>query len=556
MKRTLSAAFATLCIMACTGAALHAGDSPSVSHGSVPRSEVNVVVGGKTQAATRVTGLPWETSHDGLTAEGTGRFLHANPLLGSGDFRIKARLKLARLDGSAASFEIAGGRFGFDGRGGTFFTEGGWFAEGGKLTAKPADFITPGKPFEFEVVRERSTTRFLIDRHEVHRLEGWTEPAGRVGFRPWRNRMEIGSFSIEGTLTESPVPPPPLFSAGNDGYHTYRIPALAVTKKGTVLAFCEGRKNSAGDSGDIDLLVKRSTDNGKTWNKQQTVWDDGPNCCGNPCVVADKETGTIWLLACWNRGDDHEGAIIAQKSKDMRRVFAIRSDDDGLTWSKPEEITKDVKKANWTWYATGPGNGIQIEHGNHKGRLVIPCDHIEAGTKRYFSHVIYSDDHGRTWKLGGSTPKDKVNECAVVELTGGRLMLNMRNYDRSQHARQSALSDDGGITWKDQKHEPSLIEPICQAAILRHRWPQGEKPGMIVFSNPASTGGRVKLTVRASFDDGVTWPVSKLLFDGPGGYSDLATLANGRIACFYEGGEQDTAQSIIFQIVEPLETKP
>lgn len=175
------------------------------------------------------------------------------------------------------------------------------------------------------------------------------------------------------------------------------------------------------------------------------------------CVVVDKETGTIFLLSTWNRGDDHEGAIIAGKSKDTRRVFVLQSTDDGLTWSKPRQLTDQVKKPDWTWYATGPGSGIQIEHGPHQGRLVIPCDHIEAETKRYFSHVIYSDDHGKTWQLGGSTPRDKVNECEAVELTNGRLMLNMRNYDRAQRARQTALSDDGGLTWRDQRHNPALI---------------------------------------------------------------------------------------------------
>ena len=198
-----------------------------------------------------------------------------------------------------------------------------------------------------------------------------------------------------GTLVAGERVGDPLFSAHKDGYHTYRIPALAVTTKGTVLAFCEGRKGGGGDSGDIDLLVKRSLDQGQTWGDQHVIWDDGTNTCGNPCVVVDRETGTIWLLTTWNRGDDHEGEIIARKSHDTRRVFVTSSTDDGHSWAVPREITTDVKLTNWTWYATGPGGGIQLERGEHKGRLVIPCDHIEAGTKRYFSHVIYSDDHGQ-----------------------------------------------------------------------------------------------------------------------------------------------------------------
>lgn len=515
-----------------------------------------VVEGGKVEAARQV-GPAWEKTGTGFSAEGTGRFLYAKPQLGSGDFRISARLTLARLDGSAASFEIADSRFGFDGRGGTMFAEGGLFKDNAKSLGKASDFLKPGASFDFEVVREKGTTRFLIDKREVLRKEQWDGVPGRVGFRPWRNRMTLSNFSVSGNLIDPPAPPAPLFpsgfAGGKEGYHTYRIPALAVTNKGAVLAICEGRKDSWNDSGNIDLLGKRSTDQGKTWSAQQVIRDDGGNTCGNPCVVVDRETGTILLLSTWNRGDDHEGGIIARTSKDGRRVFVMRSTDDGITWSKPREITADVKKPDWTWYATGPGSGIQIEHGPDKGRLVIPCDHIEAETKHYYSHVIYSDDHGATWKLGGTTPQHQVNECEVVELTGGKLMLNMRNYERTQRSRQTAISDDGGMTWHDQSHDPALIEPICQAAIERVRWPQGDKPGVVVFSNPASTSGRVNMTVRASFDDGKSWPVSTVLFAGPAGYSDLAVLSNGTIACLYEGGANNIAESIIFTFL-PLES--
>jgi sialidase-1 len=337
----------------------------------------------------------------------------------------------------------------------------------------------------------------------------------------------------------------PLFTRGHAGYHTYRIPALTVTTRGTVLAFAEGRKNSGGDAGKIDLFARRSTDNGNTWSDQQIVWADGENTCGNPAPVVDRDTGTIWLLLTWNRGDDHENQIIAGKSKDTRRIFVTSSTDDGLTWARPREITADVKLTNWTWYATGPGSGIQIQHGPHQGRLVVACDHIEAATKHYFSHVIYSDDHGKTWKLGGSTPKPNVNECEVVELTGGKLMLNMRNYDKAKKTRQTAVSDDGGLTWRDQRLDETLIEPICQASIQRYRWADGTKPGVILFSNPASQNGRRNVTVRASFDDAQTWPASRVLHAGPGAYSDLAVLANGQIACLFEAGATNTYEAIV-----------
>ncbi|MFP4621499.1 MAG: sialidase family protein, partial [Bacteroidales bacterium] len=284
----------------------------------------------------------------------------------------------------------------------------------------------------------------------------------------------------------------PVFKSGTNGYHTYRIPSIAVTNKGSVLAFCEGRMYSRRDHGNIDLLLKRSTDGGKTWSQQKIVYEEGDTAkitIGNPCVVVDRETDHIWLTFCRNND----------------RVFVTSSEDDGITWSEPREITSKVKKDNWGWYATGPGSGIQIQQGEYKGRLVIPCDHVTEKTERRYSHVIYSDDHGETWELGGISPQDHVNECEVVELADGRLMLNMRNYDRSQSARQVAISDDGGITWKNQHFDKELTEPVCQAAIERHTWPEKNQQGVILFSNPDHPEKRVNMTVKGSYDEGHTW---------------------------------------------------
>ena len=343
------------------------------------------------------------------------------------------------------------------------------------------------------------------------------------------------------TLEQSTV-----FQGGTGGYHTYRIPALAVTQTGAVLAFCEGRKAGPSDTGDIAVLLKRSTDNGNTWSEPQVVWDDQGHTCGNPCPVVDRETGTIFLLMTWNRGEDKESAIIDQRSVDTRRVFVTHSEDDGVTWVQPAEITTDVKVLGWTWYATGPGAGLQIEHGPHQGRLLIPCDHVEAETKRTYSHVVYSDDHGCTWKLGGRTPQHQVNECEVVELTGDRLMLNMRNYDRTQRARQVSISTDGGMTWGDLYRDPALIEPICQASIRRYAWPSDDGRDLILFSNPADEENRVNMTVRLSDDGGESWPIGKCLHPGPSAYSCLAVLPNAEIACMYEAGRERPYESIVF----------
>ncbi|MEI6076328.1 MAG: sialidase family protein [Verrucomicrobiota bacterium] len=325
-----------------------------------------------------------------------------------------------------------------------------------------------------------------------------------------------------------------IFTGGTDGYHTYRIPAAVLTTAGTLLAFCEGRKSGGGDSGDIDLVLKRGPDGGRVWEPLQPVRVGAGNTCGNPCPVVDRATGIIWLLHTWNRGDDHERQIIDQTSRDTRRIFVSSSRDDGRTWSDPREITAAVKRTNWTWYATGPGAGIQLERGNHTGRLVIPCDHIEAGTRKYFSHVIYSDDHGQTWQLGGSSPLDQVNECEVVELSDGKLLLNMRNYDSGSRTRQVCWSDDGGAHWPAQRHDPALIEPICQASIRRLRWPTADQAGAILFANPASARQREKMTVRLSRDDGQTWPWAREIYAGAAAYSCLVNLPGNDIGCFYE----------------------
>lgn len=336
-----------------------------------------------------------------------------------------------------------------------------------------------------------------------------------------------------------------LFVGGKDGYCTYRIPVVVVSKEGTLLAFCEGRKDSQSDAGAIDLILKRSTDGGKSWGPQQIVWTDGRNTCGNPCAVVDAQTGVIWLLATWNRGDDREREIVAETSKDTRRVFVMSSEDDGLTWSSPKEITQHVKAADWTWYATGPCNGIQLTRGAQQGRLVIPCDHIRAKTKQLYSHVIYSDDHGHTWQLGGASPKAATNECTIVELIDGRLLLNMRNYDVTQkNSRQICFSRDGGVTWEEQAFDKTLIEPVCQASLLRLTWPNSGDKSRILFSNPASTK-RENIAVRISYDEGKTWTEAKSLHAGPGAYSCLATARDGSIVCLYEAGDRSPYEKIV-----------
>ncbi|MGC1275152.1 MAG: sialidase family protein [Planctomycetaceae bacterium] len=352
-----------------------------------------------------------------------------------------------------------------------------------------------------------------------------------------------------------------VFAAGEDGYHTFRIPSL-IAADGVLLAFCEGRKDSGRDSGDIDLVLKRSTDGGRTWGELQVVWDDGPNTGGNPCPVVDRKTGRILLPMTKNLGEDDESEIKQRTGKGTRTVWICHSDDDGLTWSKPREITKSVKPDNWTWYATGPGVGIQFAHGPHAGRLVVPCDHgmlhmNEEGVveNRQGAHVIFSDDGGETWTHSEAVAP-KMNECQVVELAGktGGLLLDMRSY-RGKGCRAQATSTDGGMTWTEPHDVPELIEPVCQASLIRHSWPENGQPGLLAFSNPADAKRRVNMSVRISADDGQRWSDGLTLHAGPSAYSCLESLSDGTVACLYERGEKSAYESIVIARV-PAESVP
>ena len=330
-----------------------------------------------------------------------------------------------------------------------------------------------------------------------------------------------------------------LFTSGHESYHTFRIPSIILTQAGSLLAFCEGRRRGQGDSGDIDILLRRSDNGGQTWSSIQTVWADPGNTCGNPCPVVDRQSGAISLLLTHNLGTDVEHQIIDGTSEGTRTVWLTRSENDGHTWSPPRNITGTTKKAHWTWYATGPGAGIQLR----SGRLVIPCDHIEATSKKYFSHVIFSDDGGISWSLGGTTPQDQVNECEVVQLDDGRLLLNMRNYDRNQRTRAVSYSDDEGMSWSNLVRKDELIEPICQASLRRLETPEGTK---LLFTNPASEEKRENMTVRLSDDGGQTWPYQGTLHAGPAAYSCLVALPDGHAGCLYECGANSPYEVIRF----------
>ena len=281
-----------------------------------------------------------------------------------------------------------------------------------------------------------------------------------------------------------------VYRAGEGGYHTFRIPSLIAMRSGTLLAFAEGRRVGAGDAGDIDLVLKRSRDGGRTWSALQVIGDNGPNTFGNPCPVVDRATDTIWLLTTQNRGGDREADIVAGTSRGTRTVWVMKSTNQGEQWSAPVDITASVKRPEWTWYATGPGIGIQTR----AGRLVVPANHAEAGTGVHRSHVFYSDDGGRTWSPAAP----------------------------------------------DQR----LVEPPAQASLITLPGGRGDRR-RVIFANPASTK-RERLTVRLSEDDGATWPGARMLHAGPAAYSSLAAMSDGGIGVLFELGDISPYERIAF----------
>ncbi len=350
-----------------------------------------------------------------------------------------------------------------------------------------------------------------------------------------------------------------LFEAASRGYNIFRIPGIVVTAKGSILAYAEARKSDRGDWGPIDIVLRRSTDQGKTFSEAKVIAQvDGPKqknpvalaqslarpddvTYNNPVAIAGRKPGVVHFVFCL----------------EYARAFYMRSDDDGQTFSKPVEITSAFepfrKEYDWKVLATGPGHGIQMKN----GRLVVPV-WLSTGTGGHahrpsVASVIYSDDQGRTWKRGDiAVPNtdESVNpsETMAIQLADGRVALNVRSESKT-HRRLVTYSRDGARGWTKPEFQQQLVEPICMASLTR----LSQKPAKnrILFSNPDNLGradgkeeagknrDRRNLTVKLSYDEGRTWPVSKPLEPGLSGYSDLAAGAGGTIYCLFErGGKQ------------------
>lgn len=348
-----------------------------------------------------------------------------------------------------------------------------------------------------------------------------------------------------------------VFRAGTDGYNIFRIPAIVRAHNGDLLAFCEARE--AGDASEVDLVMKRSSDQGRTWSALQVVqargdfqklYPDSPITVGNPAPVVDTldpmNPGRIWLPF----------------TVENDRVFVVFSDDHGKTWSERREITKNVKLETWGWYATGPVHSIQLKRGKHRGRLVVPADHRlgDDGADRGPNgiQIIYSDDHGQSWKIGAvdDTYDDGLNsnETTAVELNDGRVYFNTRDQNGTASGTRGAVySSDGGNSFENSGVEgykwvapmtEVLDPPVVQCALLRaFSTLENDKQNIILFSGPDNSGptgkGRSDLRIWYSNDETQTWLDGLLIHEGPAAYSDLVriTETGSEFGVLFEAGE-------------------
>jgi sialidase-1 len=307
--------------------------------------------------------------------------------------------------------------------------------------------------------------------------------------------------------------PMSIFTPGEEPGRGYRIPAMVVLPGDSVLAFSESRINAMSDLLDIHIVMKRSLDGGQTWSPMRTIQDVGTHTVHSPCPVYDQDTQTVWLPFCI----------------DYETLFITNSTDSGSTWSEPRNLSQELELLEGTWCHNGPGNGIQTS----KGRLVIPTSLGDA-------RVIYSDDHGLTWEVGN--PIGKGGEPQVFERVDGTLCANLRS-TRGGY-RIQACSKDGGETWEPWIYNEDLPAAGTQASILRFSKETTSNQNRVLFSNPGAPY-RGEFTIRMSYDEGVTWPVSKLVYQGAAGYSSLAVLSDHTILALFETGRFDLRESIM-----------
>jgi sialidase-1 len=362
----------------------------------------------------------------------------------------------------------------------------------------------------------------------------------------------------------------PVYISGMEGHKSYRIPAIIKNSNGDLLAFAEGRVSGSNDFGNINIVLKKSTDKGKTWGSMITVVDYNDLQAGNPAPVLDDSdpkfpNGRIFLF--YNTGNNHEGEV--RNGNGLREVWYKTSIDGGLTWSEGVNITLETHRPNqhsvnpaynfkedWRHYANTPGHAMQFKEGKYKGRIYVAANHSTGKPQKmgedYFAHGFYTDDHGANFKLSENVNIAGSNESTAAAISNNRLMLNARNQKGDKRLRIVAISNNGGETWNETYFDENLPDPVCEGSILSI----GKKRGktILAFCNAADKKNRDNLTLRISFDNGQFWKISKLVYSGatnkdksPSAYSDIVKISKKTIGVLFE---KDNYSQIVFSSVD------
>ena len=319
-----------------------------------------------------------------------------------------------------------------------------------------------------------------------------------------------------------------LFHQGEGGIHTYRIPALVETAKGTLIAVVDARHDSTSDlPARISLAMRRSTDGGQHWEPSRILREVKEGGVGDASLLLDRSNGRVWCM--YNYGPPGVGFGNSQAGPNTLQVQAIHSDDDGVTWSAAVDLTPQVKEPAWMGMFATSGTNIQTS----TGRLIVPVV-VKDEKGLIGSRDSYSDDHGKSWKTGGWAGTG-TDESHAVELGDGTILQNIRG----GHTRGIARSKDGGVTFGPMDQDEALTDPICNAGITR----SGE---MLIFTNAADREKRRRMTVRVSRDWGKTWAASRVLHEGPAAYSTVIVMKDGDVGVLYERGEKISVEKITF----------
>lgn len=479
-------------------------------------------------------------------------FIEITKQIKYGDFKISLRLTLPEEKESSFVLSVGADKYFFDIKSGFLVSRGN---EGGVcFRDKPLRYnfqndINGDEPIYLQVENRNGNLLVDINSENVYSNAFDRDTIGVVRLDTFKGVARLYDLSVTGVLAELPQRTV-VFKKGEYGYAFFRIPALLNVGGDKLLAFAEGRKNGLGDNGDIDLVMKRSVDGGRSWSDFMVVHEKGGDdtiMVSNPCPVYDARNKVVLLVfqICkhWGRGEFE--------------LMVMKSRDDGKTWTKPVDIRNSVAATNWVSMQPGPGHGIQIVNGGYKNRIIVPCWFGERndGKTKFHTTVLYSDDLGVTWHVSHSISRD-TDESLVAEISKGNLYWSLRPFfkaETAQEFRKYSISRNGGANWTKPVYDENLKSVMCQAGLLS----SPNIDNTVYMSYPASGSytatkpHRAGLTVFKSSDDGKSWSKEQMVYAGRSAYSDLVRYSDGKaLGVLFECGQHSAYETISFSKID------